>query len=118
MLDIETIGKVARLMTQTGYQRQNGYQGQTGYNKRRRSAVTWYVYVDSSDMNRAIADELPGHQAQMNLLCADGERRHLWQCDSYKQVALFKRLAENISRRIRVFRRRGEGKIGLFPFLK
>jgi len=76
--------------------------------------TTWYVEPLSSHCNKVISDELPAEAAQ-KLWCSDGRKHELWECDWTLAERIWRDRDELQLRVVKIWRRRGLGKIEPAP---
>ncbi len=77
---------------------------------------TWYVEV-VGHTNEVVASELPAENAHKHILCRDGLRRDLWECD-YRFIAKLLRSKRAEHLQFKVYYREGRyGPVKPWPFL-
>jgi|GEM_PF-2004307 hypothetical protein len=78
---------------------------------------TWYVQA-IGHTNEVIANELPTENAHKSLMCKDGLRHDLWECD-YRFITKLSRCEQSAQLCFEVFYREGpHGPIKPWPFLR
>ncbi len=73
--------------------------------------ITWFVEPSTPQDNNIIGRNISEENAHPGILCADGERRDLWECPNFRFVSAARTIAD-----VRVWRRKGGGRIEETPF--
>ena len=79
---------------------------------------TWYIEpLDGGHTNEVLSRELPDTNFLRDKICADGEKRNLWQCD-YKFVSKMINGQESLKVKFAILVQEGDGKIRLWNLYK
>jgi len=82
------------------------------------SNKVWYLEALNIHTNEIIANELGAEMAQHGILCQDGVKRDLWECE-YRTIAKFLRNEQQGQLHFIVFyRERRYGPVKVWPFAK
>ena len=76
----------------------------------------WFLEPQDSYTNEVISKNVGEENFSGDVVCADGQRRNLWQCPS-GLLAMLWRSRNNLDIRFRIFGREGNGKIRNCTFL-
>ncbi|MBU6214664.1 hypothetical protein KGM48_02360 [Patescibacteria group bacterium] len=81
------------------------------------SAKVWYVEA-TGHTNEVIAAGLPAENAHTGVLCRDGNKRDLWQCDYSFIAKLLKNEASGFLKFQIFYRESAYGAVKAWPFLR
>ena len=88
------------------------------YSMKNGITCTWFIEPKDAATNSILSECLPGENAKTDVLCEDGQKRNLWECQ-HSLVAMLCRsaLAPYFHARFGIFRKEGKfGKVRPWKF--
>lgn len=80
--------------------------------------ITWFIFTNDSHTNKVISTEVPRENMFHGVICYDGERRDLWECDG-SFVARMNRSKKDLGLHYDIYKREGKkGPIKKVTFIK